>query len=257
MPQETRNIDPDPAAVTVEDVAKQYRRSDGVIEAAAGISFSIPRGSVTVITGPSGAGKSTLLFLIAGLAKPSRGRVRVLGMDLNDMSDDALADMRRRHIGFVFQNYHLLPTLTVLENVMLPTYPVGPGGLKTRARALHCIERVGLEKRIHHLPGELSGGEQQRAAIARALMNDPELILADEPTGNLDADSSDTVLDLLLELARAGERTVVITSHDRDVARRCENRIHIVGGKAADIQIASPAPNSTRETPNASGDNQE
>ncbi|NOY83106.1 MAG: ABC transporter ATP-binding protein [Kiritimatiellaeota bacterium] len=208
-----------------------YPRSEGDVYALDHVTLAIPRGSSTVITGPSGSGKSTLLFLIAGLARPSEGHVTVLGQNLAGMNDDELADMRRSHIGFVFQNYHLIPTLTVCENVMLPLTPARLDALKVRAKALHCIEQVGLQKRINHLPGELSGGEQQRVALARALMNNPELILADEPTGNLDPESADTILSLLLDLGRSDCRTVILTSHNRDVAGRCEHQIRMEAGR--------------------------
>ncbi len=222
-----------PPAIRAVELVKMYPRSEGNVYALDRVTLSIPCGSSTVITGPSGSGKSTLLFLIAGLARPSEGHVTVLGQDLTGMNDDELADMRRNHIGFVFQNYHLIPTLTVCENVMLPLTPARLDALKVRARALHCIEQVGLQKRINHLPGELSGGEQQRAALARALMNDPELILADEPTGNLDAKSADTILSLLLDLGRSNRRTVILTSHNRDVAARCEHQIRMEAGRLA------------------------
>jgi len=225
---------PPPAAVQVVDLVKTYQRTEGDVFALDNVSLSIPAGSSTVVTGPSGSGKSTLLFLIAGLAQPTSGHVTILGQALEGMTDDELADIRRGHVGFVFQNYHLVPTLTVCENVMLPLIPTRMDSLKVRARALHCIEQVGLQKRINHLPGELSGGEQQRAGLARALLNDPELILADEPTGNLDSKSADTVLSLLLDLGAAGRRTVVLTSHSPEVAKRCEHQVRMEAGRLLD-----------------------
>jgi len=224
--------DPPPdAAVRLENVRKVYSRSDGDVHAVDGVSLTFAPGSATAVTGPSGSGKSTLLSLIGGLDRPSDGSVVVLDTPLDDLADDALADLRRRHIGFVFQNYHLIPTLTVCENVMLPLAPLCGMSLQARGRALQCIERVGLETRINHLPKELSGGEQQRVALARALVNRPTIILADEPTGNLDPDAAGTVLGLLLELARGEGATIIITSHSREIAARCQRQIRIEAGK--------------------------
>lgn len=221
-------------AVSLLDVVKTYVRSEGDVHALAGVTVSFEPGLATAITGTSGSGKSTMLFLVGGLDRPSSGEVSVKGHCLNTLSDDALADLRRDHVGFVFQNYHLMPTLTVCENVMLPLAPAMGIGLAARGRALHCIERVGLEHRINHLPGELSGGEQQRVALARALVNEPSIILADEPTGNLDSGSADVILSLLLELAEVDGRTVLLTSHNEDVARRCGRRVRIEQGLLVD-----------------------
>lgn len=223
-------------AVTTEKLERTYNRADGDVHALDGISIQIKNGETVAVTGPSGSGKSTLLSLVAGLERPTGGELTVLGQALNELSEDGLADLRRRHMGFVFQNYHLLPTLTVCENVMLPLVPQLGHSLDLKVKALHCIERVGLEQRINHLPGELSGGEQQRVGLARALLTDPTLILADEPTGNLDADSAGVILDLLFEVAASGHRTVILTTHDRSVAARCSREIHIRDGRVADTQ---------------------
>ena len=217
-------------AIELDEVTRVYPRSDGDVAALDGVTLSIAPGSTTAVTGPSGSGKSSLLFVIGGLDRPTSGHVSVLGTPFDELNEDQLADLRRRHIGFVFQNYHLIPTLTVCENVMLPLVPLQVNGLEARARALAYIERVGLQKRINHLPGELSGGEQQRTALARALVNRPEIVLADEPTGNLDPDSASVVLDLLLELTRSEGKTVVLTSHNREVAERCERIVRVVDG---------------------------
>lgn len=235
MTVESQTVSPGPAtargpAVVVSALSRVHRRADGDVRALDDVSLEFAAGATTAVTGPSGCGKSTLLFLVGGLDRPTSGSVTVLGADLGSLDDEGLADLRRRHIGFVFQNYHLIPTLTVCENVMLPLVPRGIDGLTARAHALHRIERVGLERRINHLPGELSGGEQQRAALARALVNDPEIILADEPTGNLDADSARIVLDILLNLAREG-RTVILTSHSREVAGRCQRTVRLEAGR--------------------------
>jgi putative ABC transport system ATP-binding protein len=219
------------SAIQAESVRKVYGRSDGDIRALDGVTVSIAPGETVAVTGPSGSGKSTLLSLIAGLDRPTSGRLVVLGQCLGDLSEDGLADLRRRHMGFVFQNYHILPTLTVWENVMMPLVPQMGNSLELKGRALHCIERVGLERRIRHLPGELSGGEQQRVGLARALIANPTLILADEPTGNLDAESAGIILDLLFELVRDGERTVLLTTHDRSVAQRCGRELRMRDGR--------------------------
>lgn len=219
------------------DLCKVYSGADGDVRAVDAVTLEVAAGDTVAVTGPSGSGKSTLLSLIAGLDRPSSGALTVLGQPLAELSEDDLADLRRRHMGFVFQNYHLIPTLSVWENVMLPLLPQLGNSLELKARALHCIERVGLEKRIRHLPGELSGGEQQRVGLARALITDPALVLADEPTGNLDAESAGIVLDLLFGLVKEGGRTVVLTTHDRNVARRCTREVRMREGRlTADVK---------------------
>ncbi|MBN2452567.1 MAG: ABC transporter ATP-binding protein [Lentisphaeria bacterium] len=220
-------------AVQAQGVTRVYRRSDGDVHALAGVDLTIAMGETVAITGPSGCGKSTLLSLIAGLDRPSDGHLDVLGRTLEQLSEDELADLRRHHMGFVFQNYHLIPTLTVCENVMLPLIPQMGQSLELKAKALHCIERVGLERRINHIPGELSGGEQQRVGLARALVTEPTLILADEPTGNLDADSADSILELLFRVAGDRQRTLILTTHDRNVAGRCGREIRFLNGAIA------------------------
>jgi putative ABC transport system ATP-binding protein len=219
------------SAIQADNLRKVYGRSDGDVRALDGVSFAIAAGETVAVTGPSGCGKSTLLSLIAGLDRPTSGGLAVLGQDLGELSEDGLADLRRRHMGFVFQSYHILPTLTVWENVMLPLVPQMGNSLELKGRALHCIERVGLQRRIRHLPGELSGGEQQRVGLARALIADPALILADEPTGNLDVESAGIILDLLFELVRDGHRTVLLTTHDRSVAQRCGRELRMRDGR--------------------------
>ncbi len=219
------------SAIQAENVQKVYGRSDGDVRALDGVTLSIAAGETVAVTGPSGSGKSTLLSLIAGLDRPTSGSLVVLGQSLGELNEDGLADLRRRHMGFVFQNYHIIPTLTVWENVMLPLVPQMGSSLELKGRALHCIERVGLERRIRHLPKELSGGEQQRVGLARALIADPTLILADEPTGNLDAESAGIILDLLFGLARDGGRTVLLTTHDRGVAQRCGRELRMRDGR--------------------------
>ena len=224
------------AAVQATGVNKVYRRAEGDVRAVDAVTLTIDAGDTVAITGPSGSGKSTFLALIAGLDRPTSGDLVVLGQPLGALNEDDLADLRRRHMGFVFQNYHLFPTLTVWENVMLPLVPLYGLSLALKGKALHCIERVGLEKRIQHLPGELSGGEQQRVGLARALITDPTLVLADEPTGNLDAESAGIILDLLFALVRDGGRTVILTTHDRAVAGRCSREVRMREGRLVDGQ---------------------
>ena len=217
--------------IELENVSRIFPRSEGDVRVLDGIFLQVPAGESLAITGPSGAGKSTLLALVAGLDRPSEGRIRVLERELTDMNEDQRADLRREHMGFVFQNYHLLPALTVWENVMVPLVPTLGHSLELKSRALHCIERVGLEHRINHLPAELSGGEQQRVGLARALVTDPILIFADEPTGNLDSKSAAVILDLLFGLAGDNGRTILLSTHDSGVAGRCGRHIHLEEGR--------------------------
>jgi len=179
-------------------------------------SLQIERGRAVAITGPSGSGKSTLLGLIAGLDAPTSGRIVVDGVDITSLDEDALARLRGRRIGFVFQFFHLLPSLTALENILVPMEIAGLPGARARATAL--LDEVGLSERGHHYPSQLSGGEQQRVAIARALSNDPPLLLADEPTGNLDSATGRQIIDLLLGVNRSRGTTLVLVTHDPELA---------------------------------------
>ncbi|OGV66642.1 MAG: hypothetical protein A3K19_03895 [Lentisphaerae bacterium RIFOXYB12_FULL_65_16] len=218
----------------LENVTRAYRRRDVEVRALDGVTLTLSSGMATAVTGPSGSGKSTLLSLAGGLERASAGKVTVLGTDLGTLPEEALAELRRDRLGFVFQNYHLIPTLTVCENVMLPLVPRFGLTLSARVRALHSIEKVGLENRIHHLPKELSGGEQQRAALARALVMRPALILADEPTGNLDPANAAVVLDLLLGLVRADGITVLLSTHSPEVAARCARQVRLEQGRVVE-----------------------
>ncbi len=220
-----------PIAIRLDHVSRVYPRADETVRALDQVSLQVPASCSLAITGASGSGKSTLLALAAGLDPASEGRIEVLGQDVTAMTEDQRSDFRRENIGFVFQNYHLLPTLTVWENVMMPLVPTYPDTLELKARALQWIERVGLAKRINHLPGELSGGEQQRVGLARALIGEPTLILADEPTGNLDSANAGTILDLLFELAGGVHRSVVLSTHDPAIAERCQHRVHLEAGR--------------------------
>jgi putative ABC transport system ATP-binding protein len=194
-----------------------------------GIDLSVPAGDFVAILGPSGSGKSTLLGLMAGLDRPTSGSVRLDGQPLEDMDEDALALLRRRRVGFVFQNFQLLGNLTALENVLLPLELTGASG--ARERATELLARVGLGDRGHHYPSQLSGGEQQRVALARAFAPGPDLLLADEPTGNLDAATGKEALDLLLDLREREGATLVLVTHDPQVAARARRRVHLAAGK--------------------------
>ncbi|MBC7286919.1 MAG: ABC transporter ATP-binding protein [Armatimonadetes bacterium] len=204
---------PDDRYIVVEGVTKVYQRPDGPVYALRGVSFTIARQEIVGLMGPSGSGKSTLLNLLGGLDRPSEGRVIVQATDISKLSSDALALYRREKVGFVFQDARLIPALTVYENVMLPLVPVPMSEAEKAARVERALERCNIAHRAHHLPGELSGGEQQRAAVARAIVNDPEIILADEPTGELDPENANRIIELLAELRDDG-RTVIVASHD-------------------------------------------
>ncbi len=217
--------------VETHDLTKIY--TDGAeVRALDGVSLTVRRGEFLVITGPSGSGKTTLLNLIGTLDQPSSGQVVVDGVELSTLHGDQLADFRRNHIGFVFQLFNLVPTLTALENVMLPLLPYRRRlsfNLERRARDL--LATLGLEKRELHLPGQLSGGEQQRVAIARALINHPKLILADEPTGNVDSRTGEEIVGLLRQLNRTLALTVILVTHDATIATHADRVAHLRDGR--------------------------
>ncbi len=206
-----------PPAVELRHLSKTYREGEAERAVLADVSVTVASGEIVVLVGRSGSGKSTLLNLIAGIDRPSGGSVAVDGTDLTALDEQARTRFRRRHIGFVFQFFNLIPLLTVEENLLLPLDLNGRADASGVARARALLERVGLGGRGDSFPERLSGGEQQRVAIARALIHDPALILADEPTGNLDADTAATVLDLLDTLAREAGRTVLMATHSREV----------------------------------------
>ena len=193
------------------------------------LDLTVPPAQFLAITGPSGSGKSTLLGLVAGLDAPSAGRILVAGHDITGMGEDALAKLRRSTIGFVFQFFHLIPSLTALENVCVPMELAGRHDATARGREL--LAEVGLTTRGHHYPSQLSGGEQQRVAIARALSNDPPILLADEPTGNLDLANGQHVMDLLLEIRRTRGATLMLATHDASLAARADARLRLRGGR--------------------------
>ena len=215
--------------VRVENLIKTVAHDSGALTILLDISFAIKSGESIAIVGPSGSGKSTLLGLLAGLDTPSSGTVSINGESLFVLDEDARAAVRGRLIGFVFQSFQLLPMLTALENVMLPLELLG--GSNARQRAADILQRVGLEQRLRHYPKQLSGGEQQRVAIARAFVTEPALLLADEPTGNLDSMTGATVIELLFTLNRERGTTLLLVTHDPDLAQRCGRRLSMAAGQ--------------------------
>jgi putative ABC transport system ATP-binding protein len=216
--------------IALEDVRKTYSSGSLAVEALRGVSLTIETGDYVAIMGPSGSGKSTLMHILGCLDVVTEGRYLLAGEDVSSLSEDALAEIRNRRIGFVFQQFNLLPSLNAWRNVELPLcYAAVPRG-ERKARALEALDRVGLADRVEHRPSELSGGQQQRVAVARALVTNPALILADEPTGNLDSASTVDVLNLLDELHEAG-RTIVLITHEPDVAARARRIARIRDGE--------------------------
>ena len=213
------------------DLRRSFRIGDKRIEVLRGVSLDVAHGESIFICGASGAGKTTLLYTLAGLERPESGRVIFEGRELYRGSENALAKMRNEKLGFVFQAYFLLAELTALENVMLPSMI---GGHAPREAAAAALEQVGLGDRMQHLPSELSGGEQQRVAIARALINDPAIVFADEPTGNLDSKTGGAIVDLLLALVREKNKTLIVVTHDMNLATRGDRRLVILDGALAD-----------------------
>jgi putative ABC transport system ATP-binding protein len=214
--------------IEVQELTKTIRNGSRTVEILRGINLVIPGGQIVAIMGASGSGKSTLLGLLAGLDDPTSGRVLLDRIDISSMEEDDLAQLRGKKLGFVFQSYQLVPTLTAFENVLLPHELNGSGDGRLRAQDL--LRRVGLDGREHHYPVQLSGGEQQRVALARAFMMQPPIILADEPTGNLDSVNGGHVLELLLELNRSAGTTLVLVTHDEAVAAHADRRILLRDG---------------------------
>ena len=221
--------------IEITQLRKTYHQGGNIIRALDGIDLSVKKGEFVAIMGPSGSGKSTLLNVLGALDKPDSGSYRLDQEEIGDMDDDAASDLRNRRIGFVFQSFHLLPRLTVLENVLLPQRYRSNVDPSAEARARVLLDRIGLSQRIDHLPGELSGGQLQRAAIVRALLNQPALLLADEPTGNLDSKSATDVLALLSELHQGGQ-TMVLVTHDSNIAASAQRTIHLKDGKVDKVQ---------------------
>ena len=210
-------------------IGKQVSSPEGTLAILAEVSLTIARGETVAVVGESGAGKSTLLALLAGLDEPTAGRVWLAGRDLTALDEDGRAAVRARHVGFVFQSFHLVPSLTALENVMLPLELARRSD--ARAAATEVLARVGLAARARHYPRQLSGGEQQRVAIARAFVTQPDVLFADEPTGNLDTATGERIMDLLFGLNAAAGTTLVLVTHDRALAARCGRMIRLDAGR--------------------------
>ncbi len=221
---------PDPAAIlSVENLGKNYTSGGHTLHVLENISFSVQPGASLSIVGPSGSGKTTLLGLCAGLDRSSSGSVQLNGTRIDQLDEDQRARIRNQHVGFIFQNFQLLPTLTALENVMVPLELRGEKNI--RPLALDLLDKVGLADRGHHYPAQLSGGEQQRVSIARAFSNRPAILFADEPTGNLDAETSEKVVKLIFDLNREAGTTLVLVTHDMELASMTQRIIRLKGGK--------------------------
>jgi putative ABC transport system ATP-binding protein len=214
--------------IEIKNVTKTVRSGDEDLTILSDVSIDIPSGEFVALTGASGSGKSTLLGLIAGLDAPTSGAIEIDGEEITSMSEDALADIRSRKIGFVFQSFHLIPSLTAFENILIPLEILGAEDANGRAESL--LADVGLTNRGHHYPSELSGGEQQRVAIARAFANSPRILLADEPTGNLDSKNGKHVLELMTGLHRQNNVTLVLVTHDAELARQADRQIVLRDG---------------------------
>jgi putative ABC transport system ATP-binding protein len=221
-----------PSIVSLERVSRTYAMDHVRVDALRDVSLEVAQGEFVAIVGPSGSGKSTMMNIIGCLDRPTAGTYRLAGTPVAELGDDGLAKLRSRTIGFVFQSYNLLPRTTALDNVATPLLYQGVRRRERIARATAALERLGLGDRLHHEPTELSGGQQQRVAVARAIVTDPALVLADEPTGNLDSAAGRDVLALLRELHAAG-RTIVLITHDPDVAAAAERQVHLRDGQVA------------------------
>jgi lipoprotein-releasing system ATP-binding protein len=219
--------------ISVKNLSKSYETPGETIRVLEGLDFSLSAGETAAITGPSGCGKSTLLNLLGALDRPTAGSIEIDGRDISGFSESQASAFRNHSLGFIFQQQHLLPQLTVLENVLVPRLAGDwtEAAAETEKRARDLLETVGLSARLNHLPWQLSGGEKLRVAVARALINRPKLILADEPTGSLDPASTDTVADLLLDLNRSRNVTLIVVTHNPDLARRMGRTFELSGGK--------------------------
>jgi putative ABC transport system ATP-binding protein len=224
----------DETIVQLEDVHKIYRMGNQDVNALAGISISFARGSFWAIMGPSGSGKSTMMNILGCLDRLTSGRYILEGKDVSTLSDDALSELRLKHFGFIFQSFNLIPQLTVQRNIELPLYYLGWDASRGAERARELAHRVKLEGRLNHRPAELSGGEMQRVAIARAVANDPQVIFADEPTGNLDTATGEQILELLSELNEQG-KTIIMVTHEADVAAHANKRLYMLDGRVERI----------------------
>lgn len=220
-------------SVEMSGIHLTYPTDSGAVAVLNNASLKVPPGETLAIMGPSGSGKTSLLLLLSGLERPDKGEILIGRQRLGDMDSDALADWRSKHLGIIFQSFHLLPGLSALGNVSLPLEIAGQAQAREQASAM--LEAVGLSHRLQHYPAQLSGGEQQRVAIARALVHQPSLLLGDEPTGNLDQETGEKVLSLLFDLHKKSKSTLVLVTHDKRVAERCQHRVQMDGGHLYEI----------------------
>ena len=227
------------SVVNLEGVTKVYRMGSNEVRALDGVDWTVEAGSFWAIMGPSGSGKSTLLNILGCLDRPTAGRYLLEGQDVSRLDDDALSEHRLRHLGFIFQSFNLIAQLTVKENIELPLFYQGWSPEQSAGHASELASRVGLGDRLGHRPTELSGGQQQRVAIARALANSPSILLADEPTGNLDSATGLQIMDMLDELNKRG-KTIIIVTHEQDVARYASHRIHMQDGHIERVETGRP-----------------
>jgi putative ABC transport system ATP-binding protein len=228
----------DSEIVRLENARKVYEMGVQQVSALAGITVAFQKGSFWAIMGPSGSGKSTMMNILGCLDRLSSGRYYLEGQDVSQLDDDSLSELRLRHLGFVFQSFNLIPQLTVQRNIELPLYYLGWDARQSAQRAKELAEEVGLGGRLHHRPTELSGGEMQRVAIARSLANDPQVIFADEPTGNLDTATGEQILELLIRLHKRG-KTIIMVTHESAIAEHAENRLHMIDGKIDKVEMSS------------------
>lgn len=220
-----------------ENVIKQYKQYDETVTAVDRVSLKVYEGEFVAIIGSSGSGKSTFLHLCAGLDRPDAGRIKIRGADITAMSPDELADFRGNYIGMVFQSHNLIPQFTAMENILVPTVMCGKKKLSYEENFKKLVSSLDLENRIHHLPSELSGGQQQRVAIARALINLPQIVFADEPTGNLDRANADEVLELLLKTKEMLTQTLIIVTHDMKIAERADRIMKMDNGRLTPLKV--------------------
>ena len=227
-------------AITVKDLYKLYRVGDSIVRALDGFSFEIHKGEFCAIVGTSGSGKSTLLNMLAGLEKPTKGEIVISGSHIEKMKEDELVRFRREHVGFIFQSFHLIGTMNALENVALPLMFRGEPAKERLRKADRMLSLMGLDRHKKHMPNQMSGGQQQRVGVARALVSDPDIIFADEPTGNLDSHTSEEVMRLMRRVVQNQGKTLVMVTHDDHLAEYADRVFHIIDGKIVKIDVNTP-----------------